>query len=150
MIIGMIQKIFERSPLKYPLTLRISCLSPSQINAVPNEMLENRCNKLLELLVESDWITPPSADRAQNQYRLSINDDEVSKKIENFDVVQHRIDEVYLSLMEHSKYPDLEQMVKIVLILSHGNARVESGFSINEQVLETTMKENSLVAQRIV
>ena len=150
MIIGMIQKIFERSPLKYPLTLRISCLSPTQINAVPNEMLENRCNKLLELLVESDWITPPSADRAQNQYRLFINDDEVLKKKENFDVVQDRIDEVYLSLMEHSKYPDLEQMVKIVLILSHGNARVESGFSINEQVLETNMKENSLVAQRIV
>ena len=128
MMIGMIQQIFERSPLKYPLTLRISCLSPTQINAVPNEKLENRCNKLLELLVESDWITPPSADRAQNQYRLFINDDEVLKKIENVDVVQDRMDEVYLSLMEHTKYPDLEQMVKIVLILSHGYARVESEF----------------------
>ena len=148
MIIGMLQKIFERLPLKYLLTLRISCLSPTQINDVPNEMLENCCNKLLELLVESDWITPPSADRAQNQYRWFINDDEVLRKIENFDVVEDHIDEVYMSLMEHSKY--LGQMVKIVLILLHGNARIESGFLINEQVLETNMKENSLVAQRIV
>ena len=41
-------------------------------------------------------------------------------------------------------------MVKIVLILSHGNARVESGFSINEDMLKENMKERTLVAYRTV
>ena len=36
------------------------------------------------------------------------------------------------------------------MILSHGNARVEAGFSINEQILEVNTKESSVVNQRIV
>ena len=36
------------------------------------------------------------------------------------------------------------------LVLSHGNAHVESGFSTNEQILDYNMKETSLVAQRTV
>ena len=41
-------------------------------------------------------------------------------------------------------------MIKIVLVLSHGNAVVESGFSINSDVLVENLKEESGVAQRQV
>ncbi len=41
-------------------------------------------------------------------------------------------------------------MIKLVLILSNGNATVESGFSINESLLVENMKESSLVNLRIV
>ena len=37
-----------------------------------------------------------------------------------------------------------------MLILSQENACVESGFSMNEQILEANMKEHSSVARRIV
>jgi hypothetical protein len=37
-----------------------------------------------------------------------------------------------------------------VFILSHGNATVESGFSVNEDILVENLHEESLVAQRIV
>ena len=37
-----------------------------------------------------------------------------------------------------------------MLILSQENACVESGFSMNEQMLEANMKEHSSVARRIV
>ena len=36
------------------------------------------------------------------------------------------------------------------LILSHGNARVESDFSINPEIIENNLKESSLVSQRMV
>ena len=48
------------------------------------------------------------------------------------------------------KFPELEEVVKLCIILSHGNARVESGFSINELLLDVNMIDQSLVAQRTV
>jgi len=38
----------------------------------------------------------------------------------------------------------------MLLVLSHGQASVESGFSVNEATLQTNMRERSLVAQRSV
>ena len=44
---------------------------------------------------------------------------------------------------------ELREVVKIVLILSHGNARVEAGVSINKDMSEN-MSEEALVTHRIV
>ena len=40
--------------------------------------------------------------------------------------------------------------MKLILVLSHGNAAVESGFSVNDDMLVENLHEASLVAQRIV
>lgn len=47
--------------------------------------------------------------------------------------------------MEH-----LSGFIRIVMIMSHGNAGLERGFSINEECLIENLKEDSLVAQRVV
>ncbi len=39
---------------------------------------------------------------------------------------------------------------KLVLILSHGNASVESGFLVNSSILVENMHEDSIDAQRTV
>ena len=41
---------------------------------------------------------------------------------------------------------ELRKVVKIVLILSHGNACVEAGVSINEDMLSESMSEKALLA----
>src|SRR6266516_3466585 len=40
--------------------------------------------------------------------------------------------------------------MKCVFVLSHGNASVESGFSINNEILVENLHEESVVAQRQV
>ena len=42
------------------------------------------------------------------------------------------------------------EVVNMCLILTHENARVESIFSINLEIIENNLKEFSLVSQRIV
>ena len=37
------------------------------------------------------------------------------------------------------------EIVKITLVLVHGNAHVESGFSVNEDILTEDMSESSIV-----
>ena len=62
-----------------------------------------------------------------------------------------RMDEFFSKLLSRSKdFAELWFIVRQVLILSHGNARVESGLSIYKSLLQENMKNESLVAQRIV
>ena len=44
----------------------------------------------------------------------------------------------------------LPKVLKIVFTLSHGNASVESGFSVNESILVENMSKRSLIGQRLV
>jgi len=48
------------------------------------------------------------------------------------------------------KQVPLWKVVKMVVILSHGNVAVESGFSVNRELLVENMEEDMIVAQRIV
>ena len=53
-------------------------------------------------------------------------------------------------LAGNEKMQDLWKVVKMVLTLSHGNASVEGGFSINKELLIDNMTEDTIVSQRVV
>ena len=73
------------------------------------------------------------------------------EQMRKFDANKDRADEFYMNIFSDVlPLAELKEVVKGCLILSHGNARVESGFSINQLILDVNMKEQSLVAQRIV
>ena len=68
-----------------------------------------------------------------------------------FDVNKDRADEFYINIFSDIlPLAELKEVVKVYLILSHGNAIVVSGFSINQLILNVNMKKQSLVTQRIV
>ena len=62
--------------------------------------------------------------------------------------MDERLDVFYMNHL--SRHIQLRVIVKLLMILSHGNARAESGFSANEQMLVENMSEGSLVARRMV
>ena len=73
------------------------------------------------------------------------------EQMRKFDVNKDRADEFYMNIFSDVlPLAELKEVVKVCLILSHGNASVESGFSINQLILDVNMKEQSLVTQRIV
>lgn len=45
---------------------------------------------------------------------------------------------------------ELKPVIKTTLILSHGNANVERGFSVIKQCLVENMEEETLVAHRLI
>ena len=55
------------------------------------------------------------------------------------------LDVFYMSRL--SPHVELTGVVKLVMMLSHGNANVESRFSVNEEVLVENMSEGSLIAK---
>ena len=70
----------------------------------------------------------------------------------SFDWNKERLDVFYHKLIIGSKeeFKKIRSVFQIVFLLSHGNARVESGFSVNADMLVENLKEESLIAQRRV
>ena len=52
--------------------------------------------------------------------------------------------------MTGENYAALLDIVKVLLVLSHGQASVQQGFSVNKETEVENLHEHSLVAQRII
>ena len=52
--------------------------------------------------------------------------------------------------MDKDEYKNLWKVVEITLLLSHGQASVERGFSVNKNLEVENLKEQSYIAQRYV
>lgn len=68
----------------------------------------------------------------------------------NFNYNTERVDELFLPLLSENSYAKLFDVFKLLLVLSHGQASVERGFSINKEVEVENLKEHSLIAQRLI
>ena len=51
---------------------------------------------------------------------------------------------------EIGSYKNLFSILKLVLVLSHGQANVERCFSVNNNVLKFNMSENSIVSRKLI
>ena len=66
----------------------------------------------------------------------------------SFSLEENRLDVFYFELLSGKRdFKELWDTMKFLLTLSHGQASVERGFSVNKKVLVPNLKEVSLVAQ---
>lgn len=72
--------------------------------------------------------------------------------LENFSRKNDRLDDLWISIIEEkgAECGEFNCFVKKFLILSHGNADLESGFSVNRECLMENQHEESLIAERQV
>ena len=62
-----------------------------------------------------------------------------------------RVDQFYLTILSNGKdYQDLWFVTKKVLILSHGSGQVETRLSVNADLLNKNMKQESIDEQSVV
>ena len=100
-----------------------------------NIVLPIRCDKITEQYIEFV------------EYQLKYNRD----RFITFSRQERDLDDFYFADLDLGKFPDLSFLIKIVLTLSHdGQAAVERSFSINNSVLNLNIKEDSIVAKKIV
>ena len=79
-----------------------------------------------------------------------VESDHFIAACERFDF-KHRLDQFFFENVEcQEESEELWQVIRIVSVLSHGNARVKEGFSVNKECLSPNLKQDTLRAQRIV
>lgn len=57
---------------------------------------------------------------------------------------------MYKHMANKPEWKKLWDLVRMILLLSHGQASVERSFSVNREIEVENMKEQTLVAQRII
>lgn len=144
------EKLVKKCPLLFNIVKGASCLSP---NVMKSETLrESRINVALQEFVSKNHMTAAVADGVKQDYLRFCEMPTVQKELKTFVPKKDRLDSFLMKQLEESKIENchLEKFFKQILILFHGNAEVERGFSINKHCLVENLNENSLIAQRSV
>lgn len=150
-MIAFVSKIMERSPIKYPLVRSITCLDPRI--ALQKKLSNIRLSRLLKIFVEDQIISGLTADKIDQEYKSLCEQSIVVEKMKNFDQSTNRLDHFWLGIINacnEENYKNLLFLIKHVLVLYHGNAAVERGFSVNKDCIVENQKPKSLIAQRII
>ncbi|GBL92950.1 hypothetical protein AVEN_54601-1 [Araneus ventricosus] len=142
-------KLLEKSPLQHSIVRNLSCLDPR--NMTDKRKCLNKMNHILNSMIEAKHVDENACD----EILMEFNDylDNVALKQSDFSEFfpeNSRVDEFFYETMNTSKYRNLWKGVEIWLLLSLGQATVETGFSINKKVEVENMKELSYVSQRLV
>jgi hypothetical protein len=147
-LILMTKKLLEKTPVKYTLARSLSCLDPKQI-CKDTQIAIDKFKKVVDIFTNANRMSIPDGDEAIRQYELFVVDN--LSELRMYDLATARLDSFYFDLL--SKKPDYNKLwgvVKQLLLLSHGQATVERGFSVNKELVVENLKEHSLIAQRVI
>lgn len=147
-------KILEKTPLNSVLVRSLGWLNPTMMAGNDESKRETLLLTSLDILTDAKRINPVACDMMKKEYRKFCADILSSKHIDvfrnfNSELEDHRLDEL---LAEHMKpkYPALWDVVQQLLLLSHGQATVERGFSVHKQTTVENLSKEGLTARRIV
>ena len=104
--------------------------------------LENWCVRLLD----RKKFHHLRAIRQKNESSMS----EERLAFEKFNRHKQPLDEFFMKQTAIVSYTYLLPILKLVLLLSHGQANVEKCFSISNNVLKCTMSEKSVMLQNLI
>ena len=102
---------------------------------------------LVSHLIRQNWIDSQYEDRVVLQYK-SFLQNEVKlhhEKLNSFERSKDHLDEFFFSTNEmYRNYEELSSVIKIILVLSHGQSAVESSFSLGTSYIVENISEESI------
>ena len=143
----------EKSPANFKLTRNLSCLDPLVIvNDSLKQANKAKFQKVLYSLIEAGTLDQSDADIASDEYETLVQQAQVSEQFRGFGSKdEDRLDSLYYSFLKGKRcYQHLWPVIGRLLVLSHGQATVERGFSTNKQVMEYNQSEGALKARRVI
>lgn len=149
-----VKKILEKAPIIFPLARLLSWMDPMLI--VQKEEREHNKTKLhrtLSIMCEAGRVHESSCDQILTEYLRPVDtlqeDGEKRDKFKKFCPGEDgdRVDRLlYSCLADDKDFADLWKVVKQLSLLSHGQASVERGFSVNKKLACENLGKKSLVA----
>ncbi|RXN18476.1 LIM homeobox Lhx6 [Labeo rohita] len=151
-LLKMVSMLFEKAPLKYPLVRSLSVLDP-RVFLKSKEVSTRKLTTVLRLFVETGRIEEKCCDEILREFGHFYDHSlmTASDSFRNFNPESGSLDAFYHEhLSNNAECRHLWEVVKLLLILSHGQASVERGFSVNKEVMVENLKEHSLISQRVI
>lgn len=111
--------------------------------------------RILGIMVDAKRVVEGKCDTLLKQYSLLVENvqcqEDIRSQFNSFSPGQEssRIDSLLHSVLASDKqYAELWGLVKQLLLLSHGQASVERGFSVNKEVTAHNIGANTIIARR--
>lgn len=146
-LVNMILKVMERSPLRYPVVRGLSCFDPTEMSKTDTCL--GKLKIVLNCLIDNKLLSEHKRDIVCTQYIQFCL--EKRHELQNYEKDHERLDSFFVRLLKHdASFSQLWAVVKLLLLLSHGQASVERGFSINKQVAVENLAELSYISQRVI
>ena len=151
-LVKLIEKLKERSPLSYGVVRNAVCFVPSEMvnHGATSEL---RTKNLIQKLYDLKLLFSQEADKAKQEYQAFLTSVAVTDqdKFLLYDMDKNRLGSFLSGYMKGvAKFANLWKVCKVIFTVSHGQADIERGFSVNKELLIENMKQKSLVSQRIV
>ena len=150
-LIRTLQKIMMKCPLSFSLVRNLTALDPRQMVNNPTHCRESM-KKVLTVLVNANKVKEKDCDAILVEYGNFLDKIPVigSTEFSSYSPTSHRIDEFFVRHLSLESFQKLLPVVKLLLVLSHGQASVERGFSINKEAVVDNLSQRSTVARRVV
>jgi len=142
----LLQKLLERTPLRSNFLRCASIFDPAVIVGTSSTVLLKKMKILLLHLMQSNIMSPTDCDKVSAEFRKFLEDDLKKYQLEfkEFNPESKRLDGFFFHDIGVHKYKSLSFVLRLILTMSHGQASVERGFSINN------MKPETMVARKII
>lgn len=104
----------------------------------------------MTILVDSRIVSDSETDNAVKGYLKVCFDTNTKEKLKTYNTKIPELAYFGAINLINLVVVRVDMVIKIVMVLSHGTVNVERGFSINSECLNDNLKEDTLIAQRVV
>lgn len=152
---ALVEKVLDKSPIRYGLARNLRWLSPNAfINQDPRQTNKTQFQNCVQLLEAANRVAASDVDAITSEmahFQAEVQQSsELTAQFQGFLHPQDRLDAFWVKILGKTEFQKLFNVVKMLLLLSHGQATVERGFSFNKEIMTVNLKERSLVAMRAV
>ena len=147
-LVKLVAKLLLKCPLKYSLVRNFGCLDPKQMGS-NKEKSTKKLNTVLKILVQAKRVGAEDCDRIISQYSDFIA--EFKADCQTYSLDEKNVDTFFYQKLEGRKdLTEMWQVIRELLLLSHGQASVERSFSVNKEITTLHMSEKTLIGSRLV
>ena len=147
----LVKRIAAKVPIKYALVRNLTCLDPRKMTT-DSDACTGKMKRVLSVMVQNRRLSNNECDTIMGEFSDFLHD-QVSLHRDNFvsfdpysaddrlDVFSRQSRET----MDKAAYGHLWEVVAQLLLLSHGHASIERGFSVNKQMEVTNLRKIRLL-----
>jgi hypothetical protein len=143
---AVVNHILEKTPLKYRLVRNLSCLDPCKM--ARTQLSVNRFKRVMGCMCAANRVREADVDEIVDEFTNFVQSFGTRPTCVNFKMREDHLETWYYENMNRNT--KVWEVVKVLLLLSHGQAAVERGFSVNKNVSVHSLTEQHLIDLRVI
>ena len=146
LVIVMVSKLIEKSPLGSDFLLFLSVLHPQFWSSRPRSTVLDKWKIVLTHILKLNILSTKCCDEAMSELKVFVDGNAMKFKENVMEFPKdEQLDELYFDTLGVSKFKKLASVVALVLTLSHGQASAERGFSQNNNLIQVNMSLDTII-----